>query len=231
MFEVENLRNGKRYSSSGFTFGNRKSCATRRYKRRLCSCYRFRDIKSSTSWFPNADLFERANWYIDRTVVRSNKEISRSGLVFEVEYLRNGKRYSSSVFFFGNRKSCATRRYKRRLCGCYRFRDIKSSTSWFPNADLFERANWYIDRTVVRSNKELSRSGLVFEVEYLRNGERYSSFVLTFGNRRSCATRRYKRRLCSCYRFRDIKSSTSWFPNADLYDVAKTTPVRMYSHG
>ena len=27
-----------------------------------------------------------------------NKEISRSGLVFQVEYLRNGKRYLSSVF-------------------------------------------------------------------------------------------------------------------------------------
>jgi hypothetical protein len=27
-----------------------------------------------------------------------NKEISRSGLVLLVEYLRNGKRYSSSVF-------------------------------------------------------------------------------------------------------------------------------------
>ena len=73
-----------------------------------------------------------------------NKEISRSGLVFPVEYLRNVKRYSSSVFTFGNRKSCATRRYKRRFCTCCRFRDIKSSTSWISNADLFERANWYI---------------------------------------------------------------------------------------
>ena len=36
---------------------------------------------------------------------------------------------------------------------------------------------------------------------------------------KSRATRRYKRRLCSCYRFRDIKSSISWFSNADLYDV------------
>ena len=30
-----------------------------------------------------------------------NKEISRSGLLLPVKYLRNGKRYSSSVFFFG----------------------------------------------------------------------------------------------------------------------------------
>ena len=30
-----------------------------------------------------------------------NKEISRSGLSLPVEYLRNGKRYSSSVFTFG----------------------------------------------------------------------------------------------------------------------------------
>ena len=29
-----------------------------------------------------------------------NKEISRSGLSLPVEYLRNGKRYSSSVFHF-----------------------------------------------------------------------------------------------------------------------------------
>ena len=80
-------------------------------------------------------------------------------------------------------------------------------------------------------NKEISPSGLVFPVKYLRNGKRYSSSVFTFRNRKSCSTRRYKRRLCSCYRFRDIKSSTSGFPNADLYDVVKTTPVRMYSHG
>ena len=40
-----------------------------------------------------------------------NKEISRSGLLLPVEYLRNGKRYSSSVFTFGKCKSHATKRY------------------------------------------------------------------------------------------------------------------------
>ena len=36
-----------------------------------------------------------------RTANKKNKEISRSGLSLPVEYLRNGKRYSSSVFTFG----------------------------------------------------------------------------------------------------------------------------------
>ena len=36
-----------------------------------------------------------------RTANNKNKEISRSGLLLTVEYLRNGKRYSSSVFTFG----------------------------------------------------------------------------------------------------------------------------------
>ena len=32
---------------------------------------------------------------------KKNKEINCSGLLLPVEYLRNGKRYSSSVFTFG----------------------------------------------------------------------------------------------------------------------------------
>ena len=50
-----------------------------------------------------------------------NKEISRSGLSLPVEYLQNGKRYSSSVFTFGWCKSHATKRCNPRLCSCYRF--------------------------------------------------------------------------------------------------------------
>ena len=50
-------------------------------------------------------------------------------------------------------------------------------------------------------NKEISRSGLVFPVEYLRNGKRYSSFVLTVDNGKSYATKRCNTRFCSCYRF------------------------------
>ena len=37
----------------------------------------------------------------ERIKNNKNKEISRSGLSLPVEYLRNGKRYSSSIFTFG----------------------------------------------------------------------------------------------------------------------------------
>ena len=70
-----------------------------------------------------------------------NREISRSGLVFSVKYLQNGKRYSSSVSTSQNRKSHATKRYIWRFCSCYRFRDMKSSTSGISNADLFGEQN------------------------------------------------------------------------------------------
>ena len=50
-------------------------------------------------------------------------------------------------------------------------------------------------------NKEISRSGLSLPVEYLRNGKRYSSFVLTVANGKSHATKRCNPRLCSCYHF------------------------------
>ena len=63
-------------------------------------------LRSSTSAFSNADLYERCkpvqvvpNEVRER--LNKNKEISRSGLLLPVEYLRNGKRYSSSVFTFG----------------------------------------------------------------------------------------------------------------------------------
>ena len=59
-------------------------------------------------------------------------------------------------------------------------------------------------RIIGKKNKEIKCSGLLLPVEYLRNGKRYSSFVFTFGKRKSRATERYKRRRCSCYRFSDI---------------------------
>ena len=52
-----------------------------------------------------------------------------------------------------------------------------------------------------RHNKETSRSGLLLPVEYLRNGERYLSFVFSLANRKSHATKRCNPRLCGCYRF------------------------------
>ena len=64
--------------------------------------------------------------------------------MFPVEYLQNGERYSSSVFIVAKVKSHATKRCKRRLCRFYRFRDILSSISGISNADLFDRASWYI---------------------------------------------------------------------------------------
>ena len=45
-----------------------------------------------------------------------NKEISRSGLLLPVEYLRNGERYSSSVFTVAKRESHATKRCNPGLC-------------------------------------------------------------------------------------------------------------------
>ena len=135
-----------------------------------------------------------------------NKEILPSGLLFPVKYLGNGKRYSCSVFTFQNRKSCATRRYKRRLCSCYRFRDIKSSTSGFSNADLYERCKNNTRANVfARLIKKFRVQGYVLPVEYLRNGKRYSSSVSTIGTSKSQATLWFKRRrLCSFYRSRDI---------------------------
>ena len=98
-----------------------------------------------------------------------------------------------------------------------------------PNADLYVgKKN---NNKNKNKNKEISRFGLVFPVEYLRNGERYSSSVFTVAKVKSHATKWYKRRLCRSYRFRDMKSSTSGLPNADLFERAKSTPVRMYSYG
>ena len=65
-------------------------------------------MKSSTSGISNADLYDVVNPTPVRTIVRTanknknnkNKEISRSGLVFPVEYLRNGKRYFEFRFHF-----------------------------------------------------------------------------------------------------------------------------------
>ena len=54
-----------------------------------------------------------------------NKEITRAGLCASGRiYLRNGERYSSSVFTLSKAKSHATNWYKPRFCSCYHFRDI-----------------------------------------------------------------------------------------------------------
>ena len=63
-------------------------------------------------------------------------------------------------------------------------------------------------RTIVRErlnnkNKEISQ-GYVLTVEYLRNDKRYSSYVFTLILDKSHATKRYKLRLRSFQRFRDI---------------------------
>ena len=52
------------------------------------------------------------------------KKYRVQGYVLPVEYLRNGKRYSSSVFTMAKANSHATKRCKRRLCRSYLFRDI-----------------------------------------------------------------------------------------------------------
>ena len=53
------------------------------------------------------------------------KKYRVQGYVLPVEYLRNGKRYSSSVFTVAKAKSHATKWCKRRLCSCYHSRDIR----------------------------------------------------------------------------------------------------------
>ena len=119
---------------------------------------------------------------------KKNKEISRSGLLLPVEYLRNGKRYSSFVFTVTNGKSHATKRCNPRLCCCYRFWDIVvANIKNFKIFDFdvkFARATWYMPSNEFarhnNKNEEISRSGLLLPVEYLRNGKRYSSSVSTF---------------------------------------------------
>ena len=73
-------------------------------------------------------------------IIEKNKEISAFWAVFPVKYLRNGKRYSSSVLTVAKGNSRATKRCKRRFCRSYRFWDMKSSTSELRNADLHVRA-------------------------------------------------------------------------------------------
>ena len=130
-----------------------------------------------------------------RTANNKNKEISRSGLSLPVEYLWNGKRYSSFVFTVANGKSHATKRCNPRLCCFYRFWDIVvANIKNFKIFDFdvkFARATWYMPsnefarhnnkKNKNNKNKEISRSGLLLPVEYLRNGKRYSSSVFTFG--------------------------------------------------
>ena len=173
-----------------------------------------------------------------RTANNKNKEISRSGLLLPVEYLRNGKRYSRFVSTVAKCKSHATKRCNPRLCCCYRFWDIVVANiknfKIFHFDVKFTRANSYMPSNEFarhNKNKEISAFWAVFPVKYLRNGKRYSSSVSTVAKGNSRATKRCKRSFCRSYRFWDMKSSTSELRNADLYERAKSIPVRMNSHG
>ena len=69
-------------------------------------------------------------------------------------------------------------------------------------------------RIIIRM-KKYRVQGYVFPVEYLRNGDWYSSSVSTIGKAKSHATSWYKLRLCIGYRFRDfiviiIKNFECW---------------------
>ena len=133
----------------------------------------------------------------------------------------------------GRCKSHATKRCNPRLCSCYRFWDIVvANINNFPILLDFTRANTYMaSNEFARHNKEIFAFWAVFPVKYLRNGRRYSSSVWTVAKGNSRATQRCKRRFCRSYRFWDMKSSTSELRNADLYERAKSIPVRMNSHG
>ena len=91
--------------------------------------------------------------------------------------------------------------------------------------------NQYPFEWIRTANKEISAFWAVFPVKYLRNGRRYSSSVSSVGKGNSRATKRCKRRFCHSYRLWDMTSSTSELRNADLYERAKSIPVRMNSHG
>ena len=89
-----------------------------------------------------------------------NKEISRSGLSLPVEYLRNGKRYSSFVFTLDNGKSHATKGCNPGLCSCYHFPDIVvANIKNFKIFDFdvkFARATWYMpSNEFARHNNEI----------------------------------------------------------------------------
>ena len=163
--------------------------------------------------FTRANTYMPSNEFARHNNNKKNKEISRSGLSLPVEYLLNGKRYSRFVLTLAKCKGHATKRCNPRLCCCYRFWDIVvANIKNFKIFDFdvkFARATWYMPsnefaRHNNKKNKEISRSGLLLPVEYLRNGKRYSSFVFTVANGKSHATKRCKLRLCCCYRFWDI---------------------------
>ena len=106
-----------------------------------------------------------------------NKETSRSGLLLLVEYLRNGKRYSSFVFTVAKRKSHATKRCNPRFCSCYRFWDIvvaniKNFQIFHFDENLLERIHICRRTSSYGIIKKYRVQGYVLPVEYLRNGER-----------------------------------------------------------
>ena len=80
-------------------------------------------------------------------------------------------------------------------------------------------------------NKEISRSGLLLPGEYLRNGERYSSFVFTVANGKSYATKRCNPRLCCCYRFWDIAVANIKIFDFDVKFARANSYMPASSHG
>ena len=163
------------------------------------------------------------------------------------KYCVQGSRFRSNISetvrdirvpfsLLGRCKSHATKRCNPRLCSYYRFWDIVvANINNFPILLDFTRANTYMASNEFarhnNKNKEIFAFWAVFPVKYLRNGRRYSCSVLTVAMGNSRATKRCKRRFCRSYRFWDMKSSTSELRNADLYERAKSIPVRMNSHG
>ena len=107
-----------------------KSRATRRYKCRLCSCYRFRDIRVVI-------IMNFECWPIRPSRFKKPSNDSSYGLIIRIKKYRvQGSCFRSNISKtirdiwvpFAAKikgKSRAIRRYKRRLCSCYRFRDIR----------------------------------------------------------------------------------------------------------
>ena len=84
-----------------------------------------------------------------RIIRKKNKEITRSGLVLPVEYLRNGKRYLSSVFTLCHGKSYATNWCNDSSVVVIVSEILQSSASWIFKIDdiLVERNHkgvWWI---------------------------------------------------------------------------------------
>ena len=174
-----------RYSSSVFTVAKVRSHATKWYKRRLCRFHRFRDILSSISGIPNADLYDFLNSTPVRTIVRTankNKDISRSGLcasgqisperweIFEFRFhfrvgqeLRYQRVQTTSLLLLSFQRYYSRHNHEFRMLTYSSVVNRKSRS-----------------RTIVRErlNKEISRSGLCASGQI--SPERWEIFELRF---------------------------------------------------